>query len=365
MPGLDHVRSLLPGVRLARAERLGGSGRSEVVRVRAQWPEQPETSLIVKTFSGSGEGWVRESAALSVLPDETPACRLVTESAQPQTVVLGDLGRGGSIADALLGDDPQAATQSVVSWASAVGAVHRATVGTQDRFRAAVRARAGELPVSHTAMSGALADAAAQLEQQCADLELAVPPGALRALRELARRLGDDNCALTPGDTCPDNNVIVDDAVHLIDFEGAEWRHVAWDVAYLSVPWPSCWCSWRIPGEVADRAVERYRATVEDTLPYVRTAQFRRDVADAATGWALISSAWFLPRALGDDPPPETHERPTPKRRPLILHRLDAARRNENLPELAELAARLRAELVTRWGEPVLAFAPAFEDRSL
>ena len=40
--------------------------------------------------------------------------------------------------------------------------------------------------------------------------------------------------------------------VVLVDFEGAEWRHVAWDVAYLRVPWPTCWCSWRMPDAVAE-----------------------------------------------------------------------------------------------------------------
>jgi hypothetical protein len=35
-------------------------------------------------------------------------------------------------------------------------------------------------------------------------------------------------------------NVRRDDEVVLVDFEEAQWRHVAWDVAYLSVPWRSC-----------------------------------------------------------------------------------------------------------------------------
>ena len=53
--------------------------------------------------------------------------------------------------------------------------------------------------------------------------------------------------AFTPGDTCPDNDVQVADGLVLIDFEDAQWRHVVWDVAYLTVPFPSCWCSWRLP----------------------------------------------------------------------------------------------------------------------
>ena len=46
--------------------------------------------------------------------------------------------------------------------------------------------------------------------------------------------------ALTPADACPDNNVLIGRRRVLIDFEGAQWRHLAWDVAYLFVPWPTC-----------------------------------------------------------------------------------------------------------------------------
>ncbi len=81
----------------------------------------------------------------------------------------------------------------------------------------------------------------------------------------------------------------------IVDFEGAQWRHIAWDLAYLTVPWPTCWCSWRMPSTSSERALERYRNAVEDVLPYVRTARFRSDLAAAALGWAMVSVAHLLP----------------------------------------------------------------------
>ncbi len=76
--------------------------------------------------------------------------------------------------------------------------------------------------------------------------------------------------ALTPGDACPDNNIETPDGLVLIDFEVADFRHVAWDAAYLTEPWPTCWCSWRLPSEVTDEAVARWRATIEPALaPHV------------------------------------------------------------------------------------------------
>src|SRR2546429_3760393 len=92
-------------------------------------------------------------------------------------------------------------------------------------------------------------------------VDVDVPTHALDELRGLGSRLSCAGpAALTPADACPDNNVRTAGGLVLIDFEGAQWRHIAWDVAYLAVPWPSCWCAWQLPADVAARAVEAYRA---------------------------------------------------------------------------------------------------------
>lgn len=359
---LAELRPLLPGAALAELGVLGGSHRSEVRRVRASWPDR-ETTVIAKRFGSAGEGWVRECAALSILPEGAPAPRPVAECAEPAIVVMSDLGSGPAVSDALLADDPVHAAEAVQLWAQTVGELHRATLELRERFHAALGLRSGDIPVADHTVSTDIDEATLALEQWCIRLDVGVPPHALSQLRELPRRLGPGGpAALSPSDACPDNNIRVDDGLVLLDFEGAQWRHVAWDVAYLTVPWPSCWCSWRLPGDVVERAVERYRAAVADVLPYVRTTQFRDDVAAAAVGWSLMSTTWFLQRALADDPPSLHIEHPVPTRRAMILHRLDGARRNTALPELAALAGRLRERLVDRWGEVPLGFAPAFED---
>ncbi len=360
--GLDDARALLPGVRLDALETLAGGDRAEVRRVRAQWPDREATTLVVKDFHDPGEGWVRESAALSIAPEHAPVVRLIAAGQAPPVVIMSDAGDGASVADALLGDDPGAATDAVLRWAQALGELHASTAALRPRFRAALAERHGA--VSDVALSAAVDDAVHRLEHDCGALGITVPQHALSELRELPRRLNADGAAaLTPADACPDNNVRVGDRLVLLDFEGAQWRHVAWDIAYLSVPWPTCWCSWRIPGEVADRALERYRRTVEDVFPYVREPQFRHDVTMAATGWALITTVWFLPNALRDEGPSLNPDRPTPTRRAMLVHRLDRARRCEELPALAELAGRLQTALTDRWGEVQLALAPAFADR--
>jgi hypothetical protein len=142
------------------------------------------------------------------------------------------------------------------------------------------------------------------LERYCGQLGVTVPPGSLAELADLPARLaGSGPSALTLADACPDNNVRTAHGYLLIDFEEAEWRPVAWDVAYLTVPWPSCWCCFTLPAGVTRQAVARYRSAGAGQLPYLGTPAFDRDIALATAGWALVSSAWFLGRALEEDQP--------------------------------------------------------------
>ena len=346
---------------------LGGSQRSKVCRVRGD-----RDTLIVKEFVEPGEGWVRESAALSVMPAAAPTPRLIAEGAVPPIVVMSDVGPGASVADALLGPDPVAAADAVVDWARAIGTLHRATAGLRDAFRDALARRATDRPVPESTLPKDLDDTARTLAWHAKELGVDVPPRAVDELRGLGERLGDTGpAALTPADACPDNNVRTGDGLVLIDFEGAQWRHVAWDLAYLVVPWPSCWCSWLIPTEVADRAIDAYRGQLGSPYldgSYFDGPAFRDDLAAAAVGWAFQTVAWFLPRALGDDPPfvrpgkapGKAAGKAAPARRSLVLHRLGQARRSVDLPALAELADRLHGALTARWGALPLRSAPAF-----
>jgi hypothetical protein len=358
---LDDARALLPDVRLEVVDTLPAGDRARVWRVRAQWPDRDPSTLVVKIFGDPGEGWARETAALSIAPADAPVAQVVAAGQFPPVVIMSDAGEGASVADAMLGDDPGVATEAVLMWSQAIGELHACTAGLRSQFRDALAARSREL--SDVVLSAAADEAVRRLDDHCGALGITVPHHALSELRELPRRLnGDGAAALTPHDTCPDNNARVGDRLVLLDFEDAQWRHIAWDVAYLFVPWPSCWCSWRIPGELADRALERYRRTVEGAFPYVRDPQFRHDVTMAATGWALITTSWFLPNALRDEAPSLNPDRPTPTRRAMLMHRLDRARRCEELPAVAELADRLHTALTHRWGEVHLALAPAFAD---
>ena len=345
---LDRVRALL-GTDVEVLDTLGGSHRSVVRRIRAGG-----RSLIVKEYIDGGDGFVREAAALSILPPDASAPRFV--AAGDNIVVMSDLGSGPSVADALLGTDPVTATEAVLAWATAIATLHRTTTGLGDDFRTALG------PAHPTSsMLTDLTKAASILAARCADLDVVVPAGAVEEIDGLAARLdGAGHAALTPADACPDNNVRVGDRLALIDFEGGQFRHIAWDAAYLRVPWPTCWCAWQIPDVVADAALAVYRKEVG--LSYVDTPEFGRDLALAAAGWAIVSTSWFLAGALLDEhehPNPDA-TKPMPSRRAMILRRLDTAARVAELPALAELATGLAKTLKHRWGTVALEYAPAF-----
>jgi predicted Ser/Thr protein kinase len=363
MDELEPARALLPGCRLEVVERLRGGDRSVVHRVRADLPNGTRKDLVVKEFRTAGEGWVREAAALECVAGSGAAPRLVAAGGEPPVLVVEYLGGGGSLADVLLGDDPTVAADALRRWAEAVAALHVATAGARQQFRAALAAREGDLPVADTHAALAIEEMIRQLDEECAALGVAVPTGSFDALRTLEHRLGGAGpAALTPSDTCPDNNVIVGHRLVLLDFEDAQWRHIAWDVAYLRVPWPSCWCSWALPDDVADAAVAAYRAAAAPRFPEVRDEQFARDVEAAAVAWTFMSTMWFLPSIRAGDPPVDP-SRPAPSRRAVVQHRLArTAQRAEfaQLAPLGELAERLRAELAVQYGAPPLEAAPAF-----
>lgn len=351
------VAALLPQACVGPAETIRRTERSEVLRVRAAG----YGTLIVKRHRDAAEAWARESAALAVAPPGAPVPRLVAASPSPPLVVMTDAGTGPSLADALLTGQAEEAALATERFAVTLATLHLSAQGAGDAFDAELSARSGGA-IPCAGMPGVVRRAVSDLRAFCDQLGVSVPDGALATLAGLPGRLAASGPAsLTPADACPDNNVRAGEEYVLIDFEDAQWRHVAWDAAYLTVPWPSCWCSYRLPSGVAGQALARYRATLASGMPYANTPDFDRDVTVATIGWAFITSSWFLRNALGEDPPLHDVTPPPPTRRAVILHRLGtAAHEDTPIPVLAEFAARLRAELVRRWGQVPLVLAPAF-----
>lgn len=330
------------GTELTAGETLGGSDRSLVLRATAG-----DRPVVLKAPTDSGPGPVRELAALRVLRGVPGVVRLLAESDDPPVLVLEDLGPGPSLADTLLGPDPAAAQAALDAWAHNLGSVQAASAGLGDAFAAGLAELSPLGPPPADGMPDALAEAAGALARLLPGLGVHPADDALDELRGL--RLAGPG-VLTPGDTCPDNNVAVPGGYALIDFEGAEFRHPAWEAAYLRVPWPTCWCAWTLPAAVAEQALGRWRAAF-GPVP----AGFDADLDRATLAWAFISAGFFLPRVLAGADTREDDR--IPLRRAMLQHRLSTA---PGSGPLADLAAETTAALRREYGDHPLRPAPAF-----
>ncbi len=339
-------------------EPLAGSPRALVVRASPADREE-RVHVVVKLFDleRTDEGWPRESVALSVLDGRRlPAPALLATVAEPPLIVTVDLGRGPSLADRLRGDDPGTAAAALRGWATSLGRLHAGTVESVPAFATALPAG-----IAADTTMAMLNDGIGALSAVLPRVGLSLPDEAVFALRALPGSIGGP-VALSPADTCPDNNVETSDGLVLVDFESATVRPVAWDLAYLVVPWPSCWCAWRLPDVLAGQGLAAWHAASRLSVSTV-------DIARAAIAWALITTGWFLAGALDGVPGMGRDDRTGPPRRALVLHRLGlltgavpaplAPVPDLVDPVLRKLAVQLRAILVRAWGEQVLPPPPA------
>lgn len=135
-------------------------------------------------------------------------------------------------------------------------------------------------------------------------------------------------------------------------------RHVAWDAAYLRVPWPSCWCCWRLPDALADRALQVWKDTFRHS--YVESAAFEKDLQSAHLGWVMMSMSLSWNHAVDGAPQTPDEQAVMPTRRAILAHRLAGAPFVETVPHLSALAVELAEVTGSAWGEEPLPFAPAF-----
>ena len=343
------------GVPLTSPEVLDGSDRTLVIRATA-----PSRTVIVKLHRDrTAEAAVREPAGLDVAGGRgTPQLLAVTD---PPGVVLEDVGTGDDLAALLLGTDAPAAAAGLQQWAAALGTLHARTADCGQQLQDALDRAAARLGVPTQPAAGMPAMRNRAAEALATDLSLLgidPSPQALEELRGLDELLSGpaEAWALTPADACPDNNRLTPAGVVLFDMEGAQLRHVAWDAAYLVVPWPSCWCSWRMPEDLAEAALASWRAAI--ALPHVYSPAFGGDLHTAALGWAMVSAGWFVRGAVLDDHPHPA----TPARRAMVQHRLATLieQPHPRVPALNELLARLLQATYDAWGTVSLDLAPAF-----
>lgn len=229
-------------------------GRRAVVK-RARRPGDSQ-------WGGEPRGLAVEWAALDALGaiDPPVAPRLLGGDDGAGVVVVEDVAAPGSLAEALLGGDPDLARAGVVALAAALGRMHAATLGRAGVL-AAARARRGLVPEAPGWWPARLAEARPWCRAEAHSLGL--PVAAVDAeLDRVGEAVTGSYVGLVHGDPCPDNALLAPGGPRLVDFERASACSVALDAGYLLAPFPSCWCFGRLPAAVTAEARAAHEAAL-------------------------------------------------------------------------------------------------------
>lgn len=312
---LDAAAALL-GESLSDPADLGGSGRSTVLRARAA----SGRSVIVKAFTEEPEArraFTGEATGLSLKaggPD------LLAADPEQRLLVLADLGTAPTLADLLLGADPAAAERALLAWARGLGELAVAAAPRRAEFDDLWSRYQLGLPAWDK--EPWIAQNATRLPSVLDCVGLTPAPGLAAELDRIGTAGGERYPGFTPGDTCPDNNLITPGGLRLIDFEAACFQSVFLTAAYCRMPFSSCWCVFALPPGLAERIERTYREQVAAIHPELADDAVWEAGLDAAVAvWTVDATVRLLSRAVTEDAPLHPRRRPVPTRRQLLHHR--------------------------------------------
>ena len=361
------------------AELPGGGDWSVVLRCR----DAAGGTVIVKTYPRTAEGtssFAAEAAGLELASGSGLAPEFLAADPALQVVVMADLGDGGSLADALLDDraDSAAAARSVLlDWAAACGQLSVAASRRRREFdRLTSRYLAGRPDERHVT---GLRDRVLGAAGQAAKIGVSARAGLDAELALVAAGVESDRFAVfSPGDICPDNNLLTPAGIRFIDFEEAGFHSVFLTAAYIRMPFSTCWCVFRFPAELAAAAEDAYRAQACLVWPELADdAVWQPGLRLAVAAWTLSSTSWLLRRAMAADVPMNPVAA-SPHTRQLMRYRwqvLAAELESHTHPgsdadagsagELRAVAELMRSLLAatTDWHAAELPLYPAFRSR--
>ncbi|MFF4579994.1 hypothetical protein ACFY15_16595 [Streptomyces sp. NPDC001373] len=337
---------------------LGGSSRSTVLRCTTA----DGGSVIVKAFGNEPESlrcFTAEAAGLSL---GIAGPEVLGVDPEVPLLVMADLGNAPTLADVLLGDDPAAAEDGLLAWARGLGALAAASVGRRaDLERLWSRYHKGMPSWEEEPW---IAQNAAALPALLDGAGIPPPAGLEEELARIGTASGEEYPAFTPGDTCPDNNLLTPDGLRLIDFEAACYQSVFLTAAYCRMPFSSCWCVFTLPAGPAAEIERAFRAEVVGAYPALAEDEvWQAGMRQATAVWTVDATVRLLPR-IAEDGPLHRTRRPAPTRRQVLRHRWEAASGLEEFPALAETMRSLLREVAGGWEVPPLPGYPAFADQA-
>ncbi len=327
------------GVVLGEGADLGGSVRSRVHRHQVlQGPPEWGPTVVVKRFvpqpegSRAAMGYGRELVGLAHLPG-TP--RLLHHDDDSRTLVMEDVGTHPTLADALLGRDPDGARLHTLRWAGALGGTLRAG---PEVLSAARRQLGGAVAEDREARRGFPRRGLMRLDEVGATRHASAATAEILDVVDWLER-DERRHVLGPGDTCPDNAVLAPEGVRFLDLEGTGVRHAAYEAAYAAEPFSTCWCVFTPPPGLTDRMLAAFTRAASVQLPGLQDDPgWPRQVRAAVAVWVLSGTLWLLDGALADRTLMATDDTPLgPRFRALLVSRWRWVVREcrEELPDVA------------------------------
>jgi hypothetical protein len=280
---MESVRAVAAGVAALRDRwgddvvagepvELSGSGRSVVLRVPLSGRA---ASVIVKGYdppadSAGFDPLENEAVAgelFGTLPGPPVGPELLAADLSRRVLVFSDLGDHPALSDVLLGSDPDAAEQGLLTWARGLGQI---AARTRDPWPRVAQIQA-ELGISHrdNPIAGSIRVELGEI------VELAGARYGIEARAGLDRDLAVATSLLdrsaydifSPADACPDNNQLTPNGSRFFDFEFAGCCSLFRDAAYTVAPFPTCWCVLDMPVAMTNRVETAYRDEVLPTFP--------------------------------------------------------------------------------------------------
>lgn len=207
-------------------------------------------------------------------------------------LVLEDLGEGDSLADVLLGSDGAKAEAALVSLARTLGRMQAASIdraADYRRTRSALGAAGGEAVIEASALATRFASAL-----RSAGLSLGGADDDVEAAVDRVAQPGPF-LALVHGDACPSNERLVDGEIVLLDFATAGLRHALLDGVCGRVPFPSCWCTRRLPRHLPPLMEDGYRSELLVGCPAAEDeARFAAEAVAATAYWLVETTTIAL-----------------------------------------------------------------------
>ncbi|MFI7638853.1 hypothetical protein [Nonomuraea sp. NPDC049400] len=345
MESILAAASAVLGEKVSRPVDLGGSSRSDVLRCVTG----DGGTVVVKAYRDAA-GFAAEAAGLSLGDGFGP--RLLAVDPSFPLIVMSDLGVAPSLADVLLGESAEAAREGLLAWARTYGRIAVAGAGRQQEWARSRAAYSGD----------------GKGRPFFRDLGEVLPPvvpagleGELAALTAGSERYP----VFTPGDICPDNNLLTADGLRVLDFESAGYHSAFLEAAYVRMPFATCWCVFRLPPGTEAEIEDVYRAQVVAVHPELADDEiWEAGVRQAVATWTLFMTWVFLPRAREQDQPTHATRTPVPSRRQVLRYRWsrlldELGRGGDEFPAVAEVV-RTWLETSAEWDVAELPRYPAF-----